>query len=416
MDHEDTERAAEATALLKGMRVLSFCHYLQGPAAAQYLADMGADVIKVEPLKGAFERHWSGASTFVGDVSAFFVSANRNKRSLALDLKHPQARTVLERLIASADAVLENYRPGVMQRLGLGYADMASINPAIIYASATGFGSSGPARDRPGQDLLVQARSGLIAATGAQAPTGIGCAAVDQHGAALLAMGIAAAYAHKLATGKGTLIEGSLFNAGIDMQTEALTLYYSGRYDNERFEREGHLVTWFHEAPYGVYRIADATVAVSLNPVKRIADALGSTALAALADLDAYAERDRIAMAVADELARWRWAELGPAFDAHAVWCERVQTYDELRNDPQVIHNQIFEQIPVGGGEATVVKHPLKFNGEVPPVRRLPPELGEQTAEILRSLGFSSAEIEKLTADNVVLGTDTSANTKGKVA
>lgn len=416
MQHEDTERAAQATALLKGMRVLSFCHYLQGPAAGQYLADMGADVIKVEPIKGAFERHWSGASTFVGDVSAFFVSANRNKRSLALDLKHPEARVVLERLIASADAVIENYRPGVMQRLGLSYDDMARINPAIIYASATGFGSSGPARDRPGQDLLVQARSGLIAATGAAAPTGIGCAAVDQHGAALLAMGVAAAYAHKLATGKGTFIEGSLFNAGIDMQTEALTLYYSGGYGNERFEREGHLVTWFHEAPYGVYRIADGTVAVSLNPVQRLADALGSAALAALAPLDPYAERDRIAAEVARELAGWRWADLGPAFDAQGVWCERVQTYDELRTDPQVIHNQIFEQIPIGGGEATVVKHPLKFNGEVPPVRLLPPGLGEQSAQILQSLGFSAAEIDKLLKDKVVHAAESNANRKGKVA
>lgn len=416
MQDDAQDQKAEPPMLLKGMRVLSFCHYLQGPAAAQYLADMGADVIKVEPIKGAFERHWSGATTFVGDVSAFFVSANRNKRSLALDLKHPEARMVLERLIGSADAVLENYRPGVMQRLGLGYADMAKINPAIIYASATGFGSDGPARDRPGQDLLVQARSGLIAATGAASPTGIGCAAVDQHGAALLAMGIAAAYAHKLTTGKGTFIEGSLFNAGIDMQTEALTLYYSGRYGNDRFERDGHLVTWFHEAPYGVYRIADATIAVSLNPVKRLADALGSAALAALADLDPYKERDRIAQVVADELAGWRWADLGPAFDAQGVWCERVQNYDELRQDPQVIHNGIFEQIPVGGGEATIVKHPLKFNGVVPPVRQLPPALGEQTSEILASLGFSAAEVEKLVTDKVVFAGPAGAEQEGRVA
>jgi len=388
--------------LLGGMRLLSFCHYLQGPAAAQYLADMGADVIKVEPVGGAFERHWSGADTFVSGVSAFFVSANRNKRSLALNLKAPKARAVLERLIQSADVLLENYRPGVMDRLGLGYADVAKINPAIIYASATGFGADGPARDRPGQDLLIQARSGLIAATGASKPTGIGCAAVDQHGAALLAMGISAAYARKLATGAGTRIEGSLFNAGIDLQSEALTLYYSGQHGRERFDRDDHLVTWFHEAPYGVYQIADGAVAISLNPIKRIADALGNARLAALADLDPHVERDRIAAAVAEELAPLRYADLAPAFDKAGVWCERVQNYDELRNDPQAVHNGVFEVIPVRDGEATVVKHPLKYDGAVPPVRLLPPEAGENTVEILESLGFAKSEIEALEADGVV--------------
>lgn len=411
MTSDSRHPKAEAPMLLSGMRLLSFCHYLQGPAAAQYLADMGADVIKVEPMKGAFERHWSGASTFVDGVSAFFVSANRNKRSLALDLKHPEARTVLERLIQSADVLLENYRPGVMQRLGLGYEDVKAINPAIIYASASGFGSDGPARDRPGQDLLIQARSGLIAATGAT-PTGIGCAAVDQHGAALLAMGIAAAYSHKLATGQGTLVEGSLFNAGIDMQTEALTLYYSGGYTNERFQREGHLVTWFHEAPYGVYRIADCAVAISLNPVRRLGEALDNPRLTALADLDAYQERDRIAAAVAEELAPLRFADIAPRFEQHGVWYERVQTYDELRHDPQAVHNGIFETIPVREGQAVIVKHPLKYNGDVPPVRSLPPEAGEQTAEILKSLGFTAAEIERLKTNRVVFSHSTE---EGKV-
>jgi crotonobetainyl-CoA:carnitine CoA-transferase CaiB-like acyl-CoA transferase len=402
MSEDERKAAPEAPMLLNGMRLLSFCHYLQGPAAAQYLADMGADVIKVEPVGGAFERHWSGANTFVDGVSAFFVSANRNKRSLALNLKEPRAKAVLERLIRSADVLLENYRPGVMQRLGLGYQDVAAINPGIIYASATGFGADGPARDRPGQDLLIQARSGLIAATGAAQPTGIGCAAVDQHGAALLAMGIAAAFAHKLATGKGTLIEGSLFAAGIDMQTEALSLYYSGRHGNERFSRDEHLVTWFHEAPYGVYQIADGWVAISLNPMKRIAEALDNPRLAALADLDPHAERDGIATALAEELAPLRYAAIAPALDKAGVWCERVQSYDDLRNDPQAIHNGAFEVIPVRGGEATVVKHPLKYNGSVPPVRRLPPEIGEQTDEILASLDFSAAEIDELKAAGAV--------------
>src|SRR3954447_7915753 len=129
--------------LLEGLRVLSFCHYLQGPAATQYLADMGADVIKVEPLSGAFERHWSGGDTFVDGISAFFLSGNRNKRSLAVDLKQSEGRDLILRLIKRFDVVVENYRPGVMERLGLGYEDVRKVNPNIIYASATGFGADG---------------------------------------------------------------------------------------------------------------------------------------------------------------------------------------------------------------------------------------------------------------------------------
>jgi crotonobetainyl-CoA:carnitine CoA-transferase CaiB-like acyl-CoA transferase len=152
--------------MLIKMRVVSFCHYLQGPACTQYLADMGADVIKVEPPQGAFERHWSGGKSYVNGVSAFLLSANRNKRSLAIDLKQPKGQEIALRLIEGADAVVENFRPGVMDRLGLGYETVKARNPDIIYVSATGLGATGPASERPGQDLLMQARSGLMAVTG----------------------------------------------------------------------------------------------------------------------------------------------------------------------------------------------------------------------------------------------------------
>lgn len=397
----EPSEAVPGAAMLKGMRVLSFCHYLQGPAAGQYLADMGADVIKVEPRRGAFERHWAGAATFIDDVSVFFLCANRNKRSLALDLKHPEARAVLERLIASADVLVENYRPGVMDRLGLGYEAVKAIKPDIVYASATGFGADGPLRDRPGQDLLIQARSGLIGATGGT-PTVVGCAAVDQHGAALLAMGICAAYIQKLGTGKGTRIEGSLFNAGIDLQMESLALYYSGGRKGEAFVRDRHLGTWFHEAPYGVYELQDCSVAISLNPMEKIARCLKDARLAPLVQLDAYAERDRIAATLAEVLREWSFADLVVAFEPEGVWYERVSDYDDLLQDPQAIHNGNFMRHPVRSGEAVLVNHPLRYDGQVPPMRQPPPELGEHTDEILRQLGFSAAEIDRLAAEGAI--------------
>ena len=390
--------------LLDGFRVVSLCHYLQGPAATQYLADMGADVIKVEPLTGAYERRWSGAKTFVGDVSGFFLCANRNKRSIALDLKSEAGKDVFLRIVETADAVVENFRPGVLDRLGLGHEKLKERKPEIIFASASGFGSSGPMKDKPGQDLLIQARSGLISATGNsdEAPTAVGCAAVDQHGAALLAMGIVAAYVRRLKRGKGTRVEASLFNAGIDLQMEPLTNYLSGAFGQEQFTRDKHLATWLHEAPYGVYRAKDAFVAISLNDPVQLAEALGDERLAELVGIDRYAERDRYAQAVAAAVRDLSLEELSQRFDKHALWYAPVQTYDQLSADPQAEHNQVFRKVPVDGGTATLVNHPLRYDGEVPRLRHLALRAGEDTEEVLGEIGLSKEQVRELADAGVV--------------
>ena len=394
----------QGSALLGNMRVVSFCHYLQGPAATQYLADMGAEVVKVEPPKGAFERHWSGANTYIGGVSAFYLCANRNKRLLAIDLKHPQAREVIYRLIERADVVVENFRPGVLERLGLGYEEVRARKPDIIYASSTGFGSSGPEATKPGQDLLIQARSGLIGVTGhpEDRPTPVGCAAADQHGGALLAMGIVSAYVKKLTTGTGTRVEASLFNAGIDLQAEPLTLYLSQQAPPEAFDRNRNLATWFHGAPYGVYRMADCFIAMSMNDLGELAEALDSERLRALADIDPYEGRERYAPVLAEELEGRRFVEVIEAFDAHAIWYARVQNYEDLKRDPQAIHNQVFREVPVGDQTATLVNHPLRYDGEVPELRHLAIEIGEDGRDILAELGYSPGETETLIDDKVI--------------
>ena len=194
---------------------------------------------------------------------------------------------------------------------------MQAIKPDIIYASATGFGASGPMVARPGQDLLIQAYSGLVSVTGQldTRPTAVGHAAVDQHGAAILALGIAGAYVKKLKTGQGTRVEASLLNAGLDLQTEPLTIYLTRRLqaDDGRklFTRNENLATWFHEAPYGIYRCADAWLALSINDTAKLARALGSDELAALAGCDRYDERDRLAEVVAAALAGQSFAAAG---------------------------------------------------------------------------------------------------------
>jgi crotonobetainyl-CoA:carnitine CoA-transferase CaiB-like acyl-CoA transferase len=390
--------------VLEGMRIVSFCHYLQGPAGAQYLADMGADVIKVEPPSGAFERHWAGAKAFIDGLSAFYLAANRNKRSIAVDLKHPDGKAVIARLLERADVLMENFRPGTMERLGLGYEQVKAIRPDIIYASATGFGSSGPMVARPGQDLLIQAYTGLIASTGHlhERPVPIGFAAADQHGGALLAVGILGAYVKKLRTGRGTRVEASLLNAGLDLQTEPLTLYLSGGFDREKFRRDRNLATWFHEAPYGVYRCADCWLALSLNDPQKLAKALASPRLAEIAHLDRHDERDRYASTLAEELKDRRFADLVAGFEAQAIWYQPVHEYDQLRDDPQIRHNQMFRDVPVPGGTATLVNHPNRYDGEVPPLRRLALAIGEDTREVLGELGYAPAEIDDLAARGAI--------------
>lgn len=384
------------------MRVISFCHYLQGPAATQYLADLGADVIKVEPLGGAFERYWSGGKSFVNGVSAFLLSANRNKRSLAIDLKNPKSRDVMLQLIESVDVIVENFRPGVLDRLGYGYDAIRERKPDIIYASATGLGVDGPDATRPGQDLLMQARSGLVAATGSNGPTIVGAAVVDQHGASLLAMGILAAYVRKLQTGKGTRVETSLLQAALDLQTEALTFYFARCAKGDVMSRSVNIGSWYHDAPYGAYALADCHIVLSMNDPGKLADALASDILRDLAGIDRYEERERYASAVAAELRGRRFSDVAPRFDSAGIWFERVQSYDDLTVDRQLAHIGAFTEFPVGDSRVKLVAHPLRYDGVSPEIRIMPLQPGCDSRAILSECNLDDEAIERLVSEGVV--------------
>jgi len=391
--------------LLTGIKIVSFCHFLQGPAGAQYLADMGADVIKVEPIEGAHERRWSGADVYVEGVSGFYLCANRNKRSIGIDLKSAEGKEVARRLIAAADVVMENFRPGVFAKLGFDEAALAEINPNLIFASASGFGATGPLAQKPGQDLLAQARSGLISVTGTpeQGPTPVGAAIVDQHGGALLAMGILGALVRRLREGRGTRVEASLINSAIDLQGEPLVNYFAAGKTREVLKRDRHLATWFHGAPYGVYPARDGHVVVSLCDAMMLADALESDALRELAGTDRYVERDEYARRLAKATKLYSAAELADRFDRHGIWWAPINHYDELLSDPQLVHAQVFRQIKLRGRTIHLVNHPNRYDGEVPELRVLALEIGEHTREILAELGYGADEIRGLLAERAVV-------------
>jgi crotonobetainyl-CoA:carnitine CoA-transferase CaiB-like acyl-CoA transferase len=395
--------------LLEGVRVLSFCHWLQGPAACQYLADLGADVVKVEPLRGSAERHVLGPGRGPDGASSIFISANRNQRSVALDLKSDDGRKIVLDLLEHYDIVIENFRPGVMERLGLSYEQLSPSRPRLIYAGATGFGTSGPLSDKPGQDLLVQALSGLAASSGGRAT---GAAVADQHGASLLAMGVLAAVVRRAATGVGGQIEASLLNAGLDLQMEAFT-FYLNRDDSipweDQLARHDRLSSWYHPAPYGVYPTQDGDIVISIVDLAVLGEAFPR--LSDLGKLDPVTDRDQVAAAIADELARHDATEALELLSQAGVWSAPVLGYDEVEHHPQVVHSDIIAEVGDHKWQGRVVRHPVRYDGITPGVRLAPPHIGQHTEEILRSVGYTDDCIKQLLDADVIRAYQPTART-----
>lgn len=385
-------------SLLQGVKILSFTQFLLGPVGVQYLADMGADVIKVEPPgSGAWERTWSGPGSFLNGVSTFFMLAHRNTRSLTLNLKHPAAQAVARRLVADVDVLVQNFRPGVIERFGLDYETVRQINPGIIYVSCSGYGEDSPYRDLPGQDLLLQALSGLAAMTGRDGdlPTPTGAPVVDQHGAALLAIGVLAALIHRYKTGEGQKVEITMVEAALDLQLEPLTYHLNGTpLKRSRFG----LGSSYHPAPYGIYRTRDGYLALSLSPIRALREALEADELAGYEEPEAaYLYREEIRRILEPVIAQRTTAEWLAVLRPKAIWCAPVQFYDEVLADPAVRHLEPIQEIEhPRAGKVRLLRLPIRFSSGQPQVRRTPPEVGEHTEEILRNLGYTPEEIKEL--------------------
>jgi crotonobetainyl-CoA:carnitine CoA-transferase CaiB-like acyl-CoA transferase len=390
---------------LEGVRIAAFTQFLLGPAGVQLLADLGGDVVKVEtPGTGAWERHWAGAETFPGGVSAFFLLANRNLRSVSLNLKSAGGLEAARRLIASSDIVVENFRPGVMDRLGLGYEAAKELRPDIIYLSASGYGAEGPYRHLPGQDLLLQAISGLASITGRadEVPVPMGAAMIDQHGAALLAMATLAAVLHRHLTGEGQRVEVVMLEAAFNLATEPVVYHLNGA----RLERPRSWVTdTFHEAPYGIYPTSDGAVAISMSTIARIRVALGGPAeLEPFEDPAlAFERRDEISVALGQVLQRMPSAEIVERLRADAIWCAPVNSLEEAFADPAVRQlDPVLEFDHPEAGRVRVLKHPARYGAGDPELRHLPPAPGQQTEEILAELGYTADSISEMRSSGAV--------------
>jgi len=385
-------------AVLQGVRVLSFTQFLLGPSGVQFLADLGADVIKIEPPGGKlWERNWSGCDLYLNGVSAFFLRAHRNQRSLALDLKHPEGQAIARRLIEGADVLVQNFRPGVMARFSLDYESAVALNPRLIYVSASGYGESGPYRDRPGQDLLLQAISGLahISGRAGQPPAPVGTAVVDQHGAALLALGVLAALLERGRTGRGLHVEVSMLRGALDLQLEILTYFLNGA----RMEKSPTgLASMFHPGPYGVYATKDGHVVLSMSPLPALQQALELPEFAPYATVPYnFPAREEIARILERVMRTRTTAEWVEHLVPRGVWVAPVLTHAETFAHPAVEAADAVEEVPHPvAGPVRLLRFPLEFSTGRATVHRPPPMPGEHTEEILRELAYDDTDIQRL--------------------
>src|SRR5580704_5212453 len=397
----DAQTTSDDTAPLAGIRVLEFCHTIMGPTAGLILADLGADVIKVEPANGDATRR------LLGFAAGFFSAFNRNKRSIAVDLKSNEGRALLHRLAATADVVLENYAPGTMDRLGCGYADFAKINPRLIYCALKGF-LSGPYEHRPALDEVVQFMSGLAYMTGPPGqPLRAGASVVDIMGGMFAVIGIQAALRERETTGRGQFIKSALFESTAflmaqHMAGEAAT----GRAPPPMPAREG---AWGIYEPFETKDGEQIFVGLTSDRQwKRFCEHFKRDDLlqnpAYRTNEDRVRERPVLRPIIAAIVVQYTRAELTEVFDRIDIPFAPVAKPGDLFEDPQLNANGRMLEITFPNGvTAKIPRLPVEIGDHDLGLRRQAPEIGEHTAEILAELGLAQAEIETLSKRSIVM-------------
>jgi crotonobetainyl-CoA:carnitine CoA-transferase CaiB-like acyl-CoA transferase len=368
------------------------------------LGDMGAEIIKIEPPQGDWMRHWSMANLFREGQSLSFLSFNRNKRSIVIDLKHPRGREVALRLIAKSDVVVENFRPGVMDRLGLGYDALSQLFPRLIYCASSGWGQTGPYVKRPGQDLLVQAVAGVGYLNGDadDPPQGIAVGAADFTAGFHIVYGILAALYSRERTGKGQRVDVNLLNSIMNLHCQEFGVYLNGGGLPQR-SRSG-IPGPYLGAPYGFYQTKDGYIAIAMNPINKLAALIGVEGYAAHPESQIMEGRDQVRADFQRGFLKKTTQEWLDILLAADIWCAPVNDFAAVEQDPQVRENEmIVEWEHPTAGQVRGVGIAVKFQGTPGEIRRHAPLVGEHTVELLRTFGdYSDDEIRELQAEGVV--------------
>ena len=382
---------------LEGVSVLDFSQFLAGPVAALRLADLGATVIKIErPAGGDIGRRLAFAGRAADGDTISFHSMNRNKLGITADLKDSNDLERVRALLRQADVMIHNFRPGVMERIGLDYGSVRELNPALVYASATGYGDVGPWKDRPGQDLLAQSVSGLPWLSGSResGPVPVGLSIADHLTSCHLAQGVTALLVRRGRTGLGGQVQTSLLESMLDLQFELLSTHLND--PSVTVRRNGpHSAHAFLPAPYGTYPTQDGYLALAMNPVPKIGQLLGIDYLQGLTDEQTWWDRqDEIEELLAAHLKTGTTEQWLDVLDAADVWCAPVLTLEQLVAHAGFAAIDMTQQIqrPAGVTESgedvvlTTTRSPIRIDGQVLTSTKAAPKLGQHNDQVWRDL------------------------------
>ena len=371
---------------LEGLLVIEFSQYLSGPSAALRLADMGARVIKIEKPKGGDAgRKLAIKNLWADDSSLLFHTINRNKESFTADLKNADDIAIIKKLIKKADVLIHNFRPGVMDKLGLGYTTAKEINPRIIYAKISGYGKEGPWKNKPGQDLLLQAMTGLAHTTGNgdNGPVPFGIAVGDILCGAQLVQGIIAALIRRQKTGAGALIEVSLIESLLDFQFELLTTYFASNKQPQRsIINNGHPLL---SAPYGLYKTSDGYIALAMMDIYELADAINCKELKNFTKEEVFGKRDEIKKLLADCFVKESSSHWIDQLHESGLWAIEVFDWEQMMNHEAYLLLQMEQELSISDKKVITTRCPIKINGERLYADKSAPKLGEHNEKVMEA-------------------------------
>ena len=381
------------TKPLEGLTVLEFSQFLSGPYAGLRLADLGARVIKIErPEVGDLCRNLYISDTDLEGDSTLFHAINRNKESFAANLKDAKDIELVKKLIEKADIITQNFRPGVIERIGLDYKNVKKINPKIVYGTISGYGSDGPWSSLPGQDLLAQSRTGLVwlNGNGGEAPTPMGLAVADMLAGHTLVEGILAAVIKRFRTDNGSHVETSLVEALLDFQFEVLTTYFNdgNRKPQRSYYNNAHA---YLSAPYGIYKTSNGYIAIAMTPLPQLGELLDLNSIKDLHDQkEWFTKRDEIKKDIGDWIEKQTTEHWLSILEPADIWCAKVLDWDTMVKHEGFKILDMVQRIKRDDGlDIETLRCPIKIDGEIFKSSKAAPKIGNDNNSIMKEFGIS---------------------------